>query len=140
MINHILLGVSKHDDTLYLYKHSWDCNWYWGFGYIGNTRLHMHISALINHPDKYEPDWTDVGTHFADTWLTQDQWWILRDLFIAAYALKSAAEAYRHGGHQTASAAQYRVINPNMEKHINDDLKVVLDNIWNLLTQWRVEL
>ena len=43
----IYLGNTTEYGRLYLSKHSWDCGWYWGFGYIGNSRLHMHIDSLI---------------------------------------------------------------------------------------------
>ena len=136
MTDKIFLGSSKDHGLLYLEKHSWNCDWYWGFGYIGNSRLHMHISALIKHPEGYNPDWTDVDHHFSSTWLTQNQWWILRDLFISAYAIRKAAEAYHYGGHQTSQAEPYRVKRDGMEATLNEDLGILLDNIWNLLTEW----
>ena len=97
----VYLGKTKDGDACYLTQHKWDCGWYWAFGYIGNSQWHGHISSMIDHPDKYDPDWTDVTTHFKSTWITQKQWWIIRDLFIQAYALKKAAETYKYGGHQT---------------------------------------
>ena len=64
----IYLGNTTEYGRLYLSKHSWDCGWYWGFGYIGNSRLHMHIDSLIN--GEY-----DVNKIFdGSTGITQDQW------------------------------------------------------------------
>ena len=31
---------------LYIDKHSWDCGWYWGFGYLGNKNCHYHVDGL----------------------------------------------------------------------------------------------
>ena len=135
MADKIFLGTSKDNDALYLEKHKFDCGWYWGFGYIGNKNLHMHIESLIKHPAGYNPNWTDVSAQFNRTWITQKQWWILRDLFLTAYALKEAAAAYRHGGGQTQDAAPYRVTSTERADMINKDLETVLDNIWQYLTE-----
>lgn len=132
MKDRILLGTIVGCGLVYLEKHSWDCDWYWGFGYIGNKRCHFHIDSLINVPS----DNVDVNTQFTDTWLNQDQWWILRDLFIQAYAIKEAAYAYRLGGHQTDNARSYRVSRKGMESMLNSDLSTLLDTIWNLIDTW----
>jgi hypothetical protein len=140
----IYLGTIGND-KIYLSKHSWDCNWYWSFGYIGNKNLHFHIESLINY--RYMKDcsiplakkvtssnFTNIDTIFSETWLTQANWWILRDLFIQAYALKKVAELYRYGGHQTTKLGITDIIrNEVMESFINKDLKTVLDTIWNYL-------
>jgi hypothetical protein len=133
----IYLGRSKACGATYLEKHEWQCGWYWAFGYIGNNNCHMHIESIINHPEAYSPNWTNVGEQFTETWLTQNQWWILRDLFIQAYALKKAAETYQYGGHQICQAAPYRIINAERAKEINADLAKLLDNIWDVIKEWK---
>jgi len=141
MVEKIFLGTTRGmNEGVWIEKHKFDCGWYWAFGYIGNRNLHMHIESLINHPEKHDPDgWTDVGRQFSRTWLTQDQWWILRDLFISAYALKKAAAVYRRGGHQSGKAKPYRVDSEEMEKRINADLETLLDRLWGFLTTARAE-
>ena len=124
----IYLGNTTEYGRLYLSKHSWDCGWYWGFGYIGNSRLHMHIDSLIN--GEY-----DVNKIFdGSTGITQDQWWIIRDLFMQAYALKAAAEVYQYGGHQTMRPGITDCIkNLEMAARINKDLETVLNKVWDFL-------
>ena len=128
-MNKIYLGNNTQYGRLYLSKHSWDCGWYWGFGYIGNSRLHMHIDSLIN--GEY-----DVNKIFdGSTGITQDQWWIIRDLFRQAYALKCAAFVYRHGGHQTTKPGITDCIkNLEMAALINKDLEIVLNKVWDFLS------
>lgn len=128
MEDKIYLGNTTEYGRLYLSKHSWDCGWYWGFGYIGNTRLHMHIDSLIN--GEY-----DVNKIFdGSTGITQDQWWIIRDLFRQAYALKAAAEVYQYGGHQTTRPGITDCIkNLEMAALINKDLEIVLDKVWDFI-------
>ena len=128
MEDKIYLGNTAEHGRLYLSKHSWDCGWYWGFGYIGNSRLHMHIESLINSEH-------DVKKIFdKSTKITQNQWWIIRDLFKQAYALKEAAEVYRHGGHQTSKPGITDCIkNLEMAARINKDLETVLNKVWDFL-------
>ena len=50
----ILLGKLKSDadiyasgENIYLRKHTFDCGWYWGFGYVGNYRCHHHFETFL---------------------------------------------------------------------------------------------
>lgn len=123
----ILLGRIDNE-PIYLYKHRWDCGWYWGMGYIGNRNLHYHIESLIT--GEYE-----VDKIFQETKLTQTQWWIIRDLFIQAYTLKKAAEVYRYGGHQTSLVGiTDKIKNSDKVDILNNDLEIILDTIWEYLS------
>jgi len=128
MTDKIYLGNTTQYGRLYLSKHSWDCGWYWGFGYIGNNSCHMHIDSLIGA--EY-----NIGNIFdKGTPITQDQWWIIRDLFTQAYTLQKAAEVYQYGGHQTTKPGITDCIkNLEMAALINKDLKIVLDKVWDFL-------
>lgn len=131
MVDKIYLGRLVDGQSCYLSKHEWQCGWYWAFGYLGNRDNHFHIDSLINNPPTYHAKWHEIGTHFKETYLTQNDWWVLRDLFIAAYALKGAAECYCYGGHQSEKAEPYRVIRPDMAGMINKDLEIILTRIWD---------
>jgi hypothetical protein len=133
MATKILLGkIDK--ETVYLTKHQWDCDWYWGFGYIGNSNHHFHIESLIEGE-------TDVNKIFDQTWLTQTAWWILRDLFIQAYGLKKAAEIYRHGGHQMKVAGLTDVLQlQDKADIINADLGILLDKTWDFIVAEREQI
>ena len=119
----LLLGKQGRE-SIFLTKHQWDCGWYWGFGYIGNHKHHFHIDSLISSE-------TDVSKIFTQTTISQSSWWIIRDLFIQAYALKAAAAVYRHGGHQTTVCGITDLIkSSDMESKTNADLLIVLDRVW----------
>lgn len=137
--NKILLGILRKDagtcgdgEAVYLTKHSWDCGWYWSFGYLGNSNCHFHFDSLLHIKDgkggiKYEPK--DL---FLDTKIGAKDWWIMRDLFVQAYALKNCSEVYRYGGHQTSVPGTTDVImDKEMVRRINTDLEKVLDTLWN---------
>ena len=50
-LNHpfkVFLGFIKGTiEPVYLNGFSWDCGWYWGGGYIGNTRFHAHFNGAF---------------------------------------------------------------------------------------------
>ena len=128
MEDRIYLGTIAEYGRLYLSKHSWDCGWYWGMGYIGNNNCHMHIDSLIGAECSI-CNIFDKGTR-----ITQDQWWIIRDLFKQAYALKEAAEIYQYGGHQTSKPGITDCIkNLEMAALINKDLETVLNKVWDFI-------
>jgi len=135
MAEKILLGRLKADagtyadgENLYLDKHKWDCGWYWGFGYIGNSKSHFHFDSLLKG-SKYQA--SDI---FAQTNISNEEWWLIRDLFQQAYALRAAAEVYIHGGHQTSRPGVTDIIkNPELAKTLNRDLEIVLDKLWDIV-------
>lgn len=124
----IYLGDTMKYGRLYLSKHSWDCGWYWRFGYIGNPCYHLHINSLLGIEH-------DVSRIFdVETEITQDQWWIIRDLFRQAYALTEAAAVYQYGGRQATKPDITDCIkNLEMAARINKDLETVLDKVWDFI-------
>lgn len=133
-INKVYLGqltdkTTYGNEKIWLTKHTWDCGWYWGFGYIGNKDLHFHIESLITAPNPCL-----ASELFFETKLTDVQWWVIRDLFMQAYALKRAAEVYRYGGHQTSAPGITDILkNPEKTAQLNADLEIVLDKVWEYI-------
>ena len=138
-MNNVLLGRLKSDagtyidgENIYLTKHNWDCGWYWGFGYIGNARCHSHFDSLLSIKDGCGGIKHLASELFQSTKITDKEWWVIRDLFIQAYALRGAAEVYRYGGHQTTLKGVTNIIQSHdMAKFINADLEKVLNTLWN---------
>jgi len=125
----IYLGTSKDKERIHLSKHSWDCGWYWGFGYLGNNNIHYHFESYLdgNH-------W-NIENVFDKTLLTQKNWWVIFDLFKQAYALKATAAVYQHGGYISASKNVTDVIqNYGYADLINHDLGILLNTIWDYIT------
>lgn len=45
------LGCLKNSHVnVYLYDFEWECNWYWGGGYIGNKNFHTHFDSAFLKP------------------------------------------------------------------------------------------
>jgi len=77
---------------------------------------------------------TDVNIVFTDPFLTQNAWWITRDLFIQAYALKKASKVYRYAGYQIVATGITDVLKcQEKADQINADLAILLDKIWDFL-------
>ena len=138
----IYLGRIKKDfkdstianENLYLSKHSWDCGWYWGFGYIGNRNLHCHFDGHLLF--KWE-----IADIFVEPRYTQKTWYAIQDLFKQAYALKNAAEVYRLGGYITSDQSISAVVrDKELETRLNADLQKVLDCLWRVLETEKIEL
>lgn len=138
--NKILLGKLKSDagtsiadgENVWLEKHKWDCGWYWGFGYVGNRNCHFHFDSLLYIKDGKGSVKYTASDLFASTQISDKDWWVMRDLFSQAYALKKAAEVYRYGGHQTTVPGVTDIIaNKERADQINADLAKVLDLVWD---------
>lgn len=112
---HYLLGVNEEGRKVYLEKPSWDCGWYWGFGYLHtftNERSperskdidsHFHFDHTFLRSDRSNFEW--FKTYFKDTVLTDDEIWQLLDLMASAYSLKKAAAVmYRGDSNYTSKA------------------------------------
>jgi hypothetical protein len=141
MTTKILLGRAKSDagtyadgQNIYLTKHEWDCNWYWVFGYIGNANNHFHFDSLLYIKDDKGSIKYCASDLFSKTNITDKEWWIIRDLFVQAYALQKAAEVYVCGGNQSTNKGIIDLIkSPDMAKYINADLEKVLDKLWDFV-------
>ena len=129
MSDKILLGrCVQYDEPIYLTKHKWDCDWYWAFGYLGNKNTHFHFEAYIND-HRYE-----VTSHLKGSNINQNEWWVIRDLFVQAYALKKAAEVYRYGGHQSTRPGITDLIeDKTMVTRLNADLERILNVLWDFI-------
>lgn len=128
----VLLGTLKEDNTTcYLTKHKWDCDWYWGLGYIDNNNYHTRFDSTFL---KVKPKL--ASEVFSTTNISDSDWWIVRDLFIQAYALKKVAEVYVYGGHQTYEAGTTDIIKDvDMCTRLNRDLEKVLDTLWDFVVE-----
>ena len=112
---HYLLGKDQEGKYVYLQKESWDCNWYWGFGYLHtftNNRCpersndidsHFHFDSTFLRGRDYAKKMFEE--YFVETPLTDDEMWILCDYMMTFYTLKKTAEVFHSGySNQTSKA------------------------------------
>jgi hypothetical protein len=143
---HYLLGLNKDGEYVWLEKESWDCGWYWGFGYLHtftNNRQpersrdlssHFHFdSTFLNGPDCCRDMFKN---YFKETVLTDNEIWELCDYMKTFYTLKSVAELFKCGySRQTERAKLEKVQSETQYDLVNKVwLPEVFKRIETLLT------
>lgn len=127
----ILLGKVDGVDT-YLAAPSWDCGWYWGFGYIQNKYLHMHCNSLDINKNMRDAikEFFDAGT----LTLSDEDLWTFCELMKTFYTLKETAELYYRGGaNYTRNPLQEKLKNKKEFDRINGELlPEIFDEIYKL--------
>lgn len=112
---HYLLGINKAGEKVWLEEPSWDCGWYWGFGYIHtytnnnqpersrDLSTHTHFDSLFLKGPECARDM--FKQYFKTTVLTDDEIWEFCDYMKTFYTLKAVAELFKNGySHQTERA------------------------------------
>ena len=130
-------------EKIYLEDFSWDCEWYWEGGYIGNKSLHCHFDgcfldmpdnrghSLISSEDVKKlsnsySSWEDLDFFLDDVQYDSNEWWRIKDLFKQFYIYKKAAEAFLYGGHCCSDNRNRREIKPGMAKKMNKHIEEVI--------------
>jgi hypothetical protein len=127
-------GTYAAGENIYLTRHDWACGWYWSFGWVGNKNCHFHFDSLLYPKNAKGQVLCCASEIFEKTNIGDKAWWVIRDLFVQAYALQKAAEVYRNGGHQTREKGVTGIVrNPERADQINADLKLVLDLVWDVV-------
>ena len=98
-----LLGEDKQGIRYWLESPSWDCEWYWGFGYVETYTSHQHINNLLGDQIIYDDKcqkYVKVGyIHnlydtplFVKTTFSYDEGWLLTELFKQFYLLRDLSD------------------------------------------------
>ena len=96
-----LLGEDINGTKHYLQIASWDCEWYWGFGYIISKYSWLHFDTLFLNNGGYVEEFKKF---FIKTPLTDNEIWELLGYMKEFYVLKEYAELLKHGNYITSSA------------------------------------
>ena len=131
----VLLG-RVDGECIYLSAPSWDCGWYWGFGYLGNRNCHYHIDGLMKGQNLYD----GFKGHFGDSFkVTEDRdIWRLAELFTSFYALKESAGLFHRGGsHLTTNPCKEVLQRLDLHKEINEImLPAIFHEIYEILNKY----
>ena len=121
--DYYLIGKDNTGKRVWLEKPSWDCGWYWGFGYLQTMRAdltpsaardidsHTHWNYRVAHKNAYDWFIETFGEPTTDIWghpreadkdtrmcrFTDKQVWRLCELMATAYTLSEAAEVLGRG-------------------------------------------
>lgn len=131
----IFMGVSDGKRE-YLAEPSWDCDWYWGFGYLQNKNIHHHIDGLSKDKNLFDAIKEYYGDTLNEALKVDDNknLWTFCELMATFYALKETAEVLGRGGsHYTTNPIKELITNKVEAKRINDIVMPALfDEIYKL--------
>ena len=126
-------------ENVWLAPPSWDCGWYWGFGYIQNRNMHTHYDCICLKKleqynfEKQAYELTDFiyilgnNPNFKTT-LSESKQWQLSDYMKTFYALKEASEVVGRGSSHYTGQVKKSVKNTSMSRKINN---VLLPKLFN---------
>lgn len=121
----IFLMGKHNDERIYLSPPSWDCGWYWGFGYLGNRNCHYHMDGLMKDTNLFD----GIKKHFGDTLTIKNDsdLWQFCELMGTFYTLKEAAEVlWRGGSHYTTNPITDKIKNEKEVARINNEVMPAL--------------
>ena len=141
-----LLGKAKEDGKFYwLVESSWDCEWYWGLGYVASytnsnnpsiakdIRTWNHFDSMFlqyghNALDKFEE-------FFEEMTIDEKEQYKLWELMETCYTLKKTAELTHLGGsHITTNPCKELLKDNDMYEKINKVmLPAVFKEVYKLL-------
>ena len=131
----IQLGT-VNNESIFLSPPSWEYNWYWGFGYLGNKDCHYHLSELSKDYDLFD----GIKNHFGDSFIIKDDndIWTFAELMQTFYNLQEAAEVFKHGSSgYTSNPCKDIIINKAVVIRINHIIMpAIFEEIYKLLNKY----
>lgn len=126
-----LLGADEHGEKYWLESPSWDCGWYWGFGYIKtytnndnpersrDIQSHQHAEDFMS---KWFYSWNGSKPVLKYTTFSEEEGWELSELFAEFYFLKNAAENFKRGKCNIADTKIESWESPELADDINKNI------------------
>lgn len=144
------IGQDENGQKMYLEKATWDCNWYWGIGYIEsftNNRnpelsrdisMHTHFDCLMEEQAKNRFYHIDAfKTVFPVNPFTDSEIWKIIELMKSAYTARQYSDMlYTGGSHITGNPAKDIIQNETEYKRINDIvIPGIMENLYKIMTE-----
>ena len=140
-----LLGVDKYGNKRWLEEAHWDCDWYWGFGYVetftNNPRPelsvdiseHTHFDSLFLSKCTALDSWKSL---FKDSVLSENEIWQLLELMQTFYTAKSwATTVYLGGSHYTTNCLSDVIKDDKEYNRINKVvIPAIINKVYDLLS------
>jgi hypothetical protein len=139
-----LLGVDVTGVRYWLESPSWDCGWYWGFGYIEtytNNKYPQNSKDISSHQhatnfmSEYFVDWNGSKPVLKDKTFSDKEGWELSELFQQFYLLRDMAEYFKNGKSNCGSTLVPDWKKPELVKEINEiRIPMITRRILDILT------
>lgn len=134
-----LIGVDNYGDKHYLREASWNCDWYWGFGYITDgkkdSKFFYHFENLIKEADSEPVE--NFREKFPETPLSNDEIWKLYELMSSFYTIRKYSDLCKLGrSHYADNPAKDTLFDESEYDKINKiKLPKIFDEIYKLLSE-----
>lgn len=134
---YFLLGTNKDGEKVYLKKATFDCNWYWGIGYINTfNRNYTDITSHF-HFDTTISTWDEFNDYFEETVLTREEIWQMLELMNTLYTLRKMSDIiHQKGSYISTNKVEYKLFEeyqPMYDKINNETIPTLLDEVYKLL-------
>ena len=129
--DYYLLGIDENKTKYYLEASNWDCNWYWGGGYVEtftnnsnpqrskDIASHSHFNYMFFNKNKSAYD--EFSTFFKDTPFCNVEIWEILELLKSFYIAREYSDfIYRGGAYYTSNPTQGIIKNNDEYKRINE--------------------
>ena len=128
-----LLGKDIDGVEYWLEKASWDCDWYWGFGYIESKYGHEHADNFLS---EWFTGWNGSKSRLVETTFNEKEGWELCELLEQFYTLKETAEYFGRGKANCANTEIADYKKPELVKEINEvRMPVIFKRIYQILSK-----
>jgi len=136
-----LLGSDKEGSLYWLESPSWDCDWYWGFGYIETYTRNKSPQAsndIISHEhadnfmSKWFTEWNGSKPRLEECTFTERESWEISELFEQFYFLQEAAKNFGRGRCHCANTTVKLWEKPELVKELNE---VILPEVMNRIIE-----
>lgn len=133
-----LLGKDKKGTKHWLLTPSWDCDWYWGFGWIEtyskSEELESHSHA-DNFMSEYFTKWNGNNPILKEQTFNKEEGWELSELFSQFYHLREQAEFWGRGKRYVADTEIKNWKDKKLADEINKKMiPVITKRITDILT------
>ena len=128
--NNYYLGTGKDGLNYFLQEATWDCNWYWGGGYIetyiySDAPTHPIDINAHEHFDTKFPTWDKFFNFFVTSPFTEEEKWTIYELMKSFYTARHYADMLHRGGLHITNNPAKKVIQNNMEEYDRINKKVI---------------
>lgn len=133
------LGLNKNGGKMWLIAPSWDCDWYWGIGYINIYQQNWMPSKARDilcstHFDCVFPSSDSFIDEFDNTPFTKDEKWEIYEYMKELYILcKYSDMMHRNGMNITKGSDALRNEEDDNIKEYNRINKILIPNVWKEL-------
>ena len=140
-----LLGKDKKGTLYWLQEAKWDCDWYWGLGYVQtytnnknpnkstDINSHQHFNYLFFNGPSHGFD--NFKKYFIETPFNDSEIWKIMEIMRTLYTLREYSDTLHRGGsHYTSNPCKDIIKNEDEYKRINEVLiPSLLKEVYKLL-------